>query len=57
MENQVGILKDVDRLGRLVIPKELRDLYHLGDRVEVVATEGGVLVRDPQYILVKKEKA
>ena len=53
---QVGVIKEFDKLGRLVIPKELRDRYALDNKVEIVATENGVLIRSPEYVLVKKEK-
>ena len=56
MEN-LGILKSFDDLGRLVIPKEMRDLFGFEKTVEVVVTTEGVLLRNPQYILVKKEDA
>ena len=55
-DRQVGIIKEFDKLGRLVIPKELRDRYALDNKVEIVATENGVLIRSPEYVLVKKEK-
>ena len=54
MEN-LGILKSFDDLGRLVIPKEMRDLFGFEKTVEVVVTTEGVLLRNPQYILVKKK--
>ena len=53
----LGILKSFDDLGRLVIPKEMRDLFGFEKTVEVVVTTEGVLLRNPQYILVKKEDA
>ncbi len=56
MEN-LGILKSFDDLGRLVIPKEMRDLFGFEKTVEIVVTTEGVLIRNPQYILVKKEDA
>ena len=49
----IGILKDVDKLGRIVVPKEFRERYALGDKVEVIPTKEGVLIRNPKYILVK----
>ena len=52
----VGIIKDIDNLGRIVIPKELRDLFNLKKDVEIVATVDGILIRNPKYELVKKEK-
>ena len=52
----VGIVKGVDRLGRIVIPKELRERYGLTENVELVATELGIFLRSPDYKLVKIEK-
>ena len=53
--DKIGFLKFFDNLGRIVIPKELRDRYMLEKTVEVVTLEEGVLIRNPKYILVKKE--
>ena len=54
--SDVGILKEFDKLGRIVIPKELRERYALNGDVEIVATEAGVLLKSPDYILTKIEK-
>ena len=54
--NKVGIVKEIDKLGRIVIPKEYRERYNLGDCVEIIACEEGVLLRNSEYILVKREK-
>ena len=51
----VGIIKEVDRLGRIVIPKELRERYGLTESVEIVATEVGIFLRSPNYKLGKIE--
>ncbi len=58
MDNKefVGVIKGFDKLGRIVIPKELRERFALADEVEIVATKEGVLLRNPEYILVKKEE-
>lgn len=53
---RVGIIKEFDKLGRLVIPKDLRERYALDNKVEIVATEQGVLIKSPEYVLVKREK-
>lgn len=50
----MGIIKELDNLGRLVIPKEMREMFKFEKAVEVVVTTEGVLVRNPEYILVKK---
>lgn len=57
MHLSVGIIKDIDNIGRIVIPKEMRDLFNLKDEVEIVITEEGVLLRNPKYKLVRKTNA
>ena len=55
MEKGIGIHKDFDALGRIVIPKEMRSLFRFEKTVEVVVVEEGVLLRNPAYELVKKK--
>ena len=55
--NKIGILKEFDKLGRIVIPKELRERYMLDGNVEIIATEDGVLIKNPDYFLTKREKS
>ena len=55
--SKIGILKGFDKLGRIVIPKELRDRYGLNGVIEIVATEEGVLIKSQEYILTKREIA
>ena len=55
MNEKIGVNKEIDALGRLVIPKEMCERFGLEREVELVVTESGVLVRNPQYVLVKKE--
>ena len=55
-KNNVGIIKGFDNLGRLVIPKEFKTRYGFEKDIEIVAVEEGVLIRNPEYVLVKKEK-
>jgi AbrB family looped-hinge helix DNA binding protein len=43
-------------LGRIVIPKELRIRFGLNEEVEIIATVDGVLLKNPDYILVKKDE-
>ena len=54
--SQIGIIKSFDGLGRIVIPKELRERYALSHEVEIIATERGVLIRNPEYVLVKEKE-
>ncbi|MBQ3016688.1 MAG: hypothetical protein IJD79_07920 [Clostridia bacterium] len=52
---KIGIIKEFDKLGRIVIPKDLRERFGLFREVEIVATEDGVLIKNPEYKLVKVE--
>ena len=51
----IGIVKEIDNVGRIVIPKEFRERLGLEDRVEMVLTSEGVLIRSSKYELVTKE--
>ena len=53
--DQIGVIKEIDRLGRIVIPKDLRDRYLFENRVEVVATKEGILIKNPEYRLERIE--
>ena len=53
MKNTPGIIKEIDKIGRIVIPKEFRERLDLENNVEVILTENGVLIRNPEYILVE----
>ncbi|MBQ7225670.1 MAG: hypothetical protein IJX02_03605 [Clostridia bacterium] len=55
--DKIGIIKQVDNLGRVVIPKDYRDRFMLSSEVELIATTEGVLMRNPKYELVKKKQA
>ena len=54
--NVVGITKEVDKLGRILIPKEFRERFGLNESVEIIATERGIMIRNPEYRLVKIDK-
>ena len=56
MDNLIGINKEIDHLGRITIPKDLRSLYNLNEQVELVATIKGLLIRNPRYVLVEKNE-
>ena len=53
---KVGVIKKFDKLGRIVIPKELRERYGLEKEVEIIALKEGVLIHNPQYALTKAKK-
>lgn len=46
----VGIIRNLDDLGRIVIPKEMRTKLKLieNEPVEILATEKGVFIRKPE---------
>lgn len=46
--NIIEIRKKIDSLGRLVIPKEMRDLFELNNEAELIITKNGILIRSPQ---------
>lgn len=52
---KIGVFKSFDNLGRLVIPKELRERYGFEKDVEIIAVENGILLSNPEYFLTKKD--
>ena len=52
----VGIVREIDPVGRLLIPKEIRDRLKFDDKVELVITPEGLLIRNSEYKLVKIEE-
>ena len=53
----IGVEKEIDKLGRIVVPMDLRRRYGLENRVELVATKDGILIKNIEYVLVSKNKA
>ena len=53
METIVGIIKEIDNVGRIVILKEIRERFGLTDSVEIILTSSGILLRNPEYKLIK----
>ena len=51
----IGIIKEIDRLGRLHIPKELSVRLELSEKVELVATKEGLLIKSVEYELKKRD--
>ena len=45
----IGIIRRIDQLGRVTIPKEIREIYKLAcdEQIEIIGTEGGILLRIP----------
>ena len=56
MDEQVGVIKAIDNLGRIVIPKEIRERLSLDKKVEIIIIKDGALLRNPEYVLVKVEQ-
>ena len=52
-KENIGVIKEIDKLGRIVIPKEMRDRFALTESVEVLLTQEGILIRNPEYMLMK----
>lgn len=56
MRTKIGVTKELDSLRRLVIPKEMRELFSLDKQVELIVTDEGVLLRSPQYKLTRRNE-
>ena len=54
--NLIGIVKEIDKLGRVHIPKDFRDALHLFGEVEILLTNEGILIRNPDYMVVKNKE-
>ena len=54
MKKDVGVIKEIDSLGRIVIPKDFRDRILIEKKVEIVLTDEGILLRSPEYELVRR---
>ena len=52
MKRDIGIFREMDKLGRIVIPIEFRSTFKLENEVEILATDEGVLIRNPKYKVV-----
>ena len=50
---KIGIIKEIDNLGRIVMPKEHRERFGLQKKVEVIITQEGILIRYPEYQLIR----
>ena len=53
---EVGVKKEIDKLGRICIPKEMRKLFKLESEVEIRVTKEGLLIKNPEYVLVSREE-
>ena len=57
MKRDIGIFREMDKLGRIVIPIEFRSTFKLENEVEILATDEGVLIRNPKYKVVLIENS
>ena len=53
LNTNVGIIKELDPLGRILIPKDYRERLMLEKEVELILTNEGLLLRNPEYRLIK----
>ena len=55
---QIGIEKDIDKLGRILIPKHIRKSlgFEANKPVEMIITEDGLLIRSLKYKIVKSDQ-
>ena len=53
---EIGIIKEIDALGRLHIPKEIRNRLGIGKAVEPVVTKKGLLIKSCEYALIRIEE-
>lgn len=53
----IGIIRKMDSLGRITLPKEMRRLFKLekDDWVEILATDEGILLRVPNVKVERTE--
>ena len=42
-----AIKRSIDKLGRVVIPKDMRNYYNInvGDTLEIIASDNGILIK------------
>lgn len=52
---KVGVRKEIDKLGRICIPKEMRNLFKLENEVELLVTKDGILIKNSEYVLINKK--
>ena len=54
---KIGVEKEIDKLGRILIPKQIRKSLglNINSTVELIVTNEGLLIRTPQYKTVKIE--
>lgn len=52
---RVGMIRKIDNLGRITIPKEYRDFYHMNEQesIYLIDTPEGLLLTNPKYKVVE----
>lgn len=50
----VGIKREIDKFGRVCIPKEIRSALGLDKEVELIITKDGLLIKSSEYVLMRK---
>ena len=53
---QIGITKQIDKLGRLCIPKEIREFLGLERDVMLIVTDNGLPIKSTEYTLIKSSE-
>ncbi|MBO5374409.1 MAG: hypothetical protein J6A54_03045 [Clostridia bacterium] len=53
---KIGIKKEIDSLGRILIPKEIRKIYGFENEVEIIPTKDGILIKNSKYDIIFIEK-
>lgn len=52
---KIGVIKEIDNLGRLQIPIEIRKRLGLRNNVQLIITEEGLLIKSEEYKLIRVE--
>ena len=52
----IGLIRKIDNLGRITLPKEFRKLYMIEDQddIEIIATEEGIMLKKPNIEIKRK---
>lgn len=53
---QLGSTKQIDKLGRLCIQKEIREFLGLERDVMLIVTDNGLLIKSTEYTLIKSSE-
>ena len=52
---RIGMIRKVDNFGRVTIPKEYREFYHMNEQEQIclIDTADGLLLVNPKYKVVE----